>query len=53
MLLPTQQKRPGRAGAFNRATKALRALDYLPLEAGAADSAFFAWWCFLAWCFLA
>jgi len=36
---PTK-KRPGQAGAFKSA--ALRLLDYLALEAGAEDSAFFA-----------
>src|SRR6185437_7168621 len=36
------KKRPGPAGAFKSATKALRASDYLPLEAGAEDSAILA-----------
>lgn len=37
-----QKKRPGPAGALKSAAKALRASDYLPLEAGAEDMAFFA-----------
>ena len=37
-----KKKRPGRAGAFKSAAKALRALDYLLLVAGAEDMAFLA-----------
>jgi len=36
------EKRPGQAGAFKSAAKALRALDYLLLVAGAEDMAFLA-----------
>jgi len=39
---PPTKKRPGRAGAFKSAAKALRALDYLLLVAGAEDMAFLA-----------
>jgi hypothetical protein len=47
------QKTPRTSRGVNSAAKALRALDYLLLVAGAEDLAFLAWWCFMAWCFMA
>jgi hypothetical protein len=44
MTAHAPKKRPGPAGAFKSATRALRALDYF----APAETAFSAWWCLLA-----